>query len=137
MKGIKIPTFHIPRTKLIEEQDTIYICEGILTAFAFLTDGFPAMCITSKNYKIDEVLRKLEAYKNKTYILSPDLDGGDGLASMKKLSGLLREKGYNVCNEFQNVMKLAHVENLDYLLVTDYADILKLRSKENDRKSNR
>lgn len=136
LKGIKIPTFYIPKTKLIEQQETIYICEGILTSFAFLTDGLAAMCITSKNYKIDEILRKLEAYKNKTFIFSPDLDGGDGLASMKKLAGLLREKGYNVSNEFHNVMKLAYVENLDYLNTTDYADILKLRSKKNARKGN-
>ena len=144
LANVKPPSFYIPKQP---ESDLYYICEGILTALAFISDGKPAMCITSKGYKIDEVLRKLKPYKNKHFILSPDIDGvkrnakGErdsngktGVEIMKILRSQLKENCYNVDNVLHRVKKEAQSRNLwsdDYHQkhgYKDYGDILKYRA---------
>lgn len=138
LRNIKSPTFYIPKQP---ESDFYYICEGILTALAFISDGKPAMCITSKNYDTDEVLRKLEPHKEKHFIFSPDIDGYktdsktevSGVDTMKTLSRELMEKCYNVESVYHSCRTQARNEGLDASCVKDYADILQLRKLKNER----
>ena len=138
LRNIKSPTFYIPKQPA---SDFYYICEGIITALAFLSDGKPAMCITSKKYDIDEVLRKLEPYKNKHFIFSPDIDGYktnsknevSGVDTMRTLSKKLMEKCYNVESVQHSCRTQARSEGLDASCVKDYADILRLRKLKNER----
>jgi hypothetical protein len=138
LRNVKSPTFYIPKQP---ESEYYYICEGIITALAFLSDGKPAMCITSKNYDLDEVLRKLEPYKSKHFIFSPDIDGYktnskkevSGVDTMKTLSQKLQEKCYNTDSVQHSCKTHARSEGLDAGKVKDYADILKLRKLKNGK----
>ena len=150
LRNIKSPTFSIPKQP---ESDFYYICEGILTALAFLSDGKPAMCITSKGYKIDEVLRKLEPYKNKHFILSPDIDkpkfdkngkkiGKTGVDVMMELQTQLIKNCYNIEKDLHSVrldakaQKLWDIEFNKKYGYKDYGDILKYkawRKKRDDK----
>jgi len=138
-QGISFPSFFIPKQP---ESDFYYICEGLLTALAFISDGLPAMALTSKSFNIDELDKKLNKYKNKHFILSPDLDktkydkngkkvGKTGVEKMQELHIKLIEKCYNVKTEMHNVRNVARKEGLPAIKVKDYADILEMRLNKN------
>jgi len=138
-QGISFPSFFIPRQP---KSDFYYICEGLLTALAFISDGLPAMAITSKSFNIDELDKKLNKYKNKHFILSPDLDkakydekgkkiGKTGVETMKELYIKLTEKCYNVEIKMHNVRQDARKEGLPAGKIKDYGDIIKMRLNKN------
>ena len=128
LAGIKKPSLYIPEQ---EKSDHYFICEGMITSWAFLTDGLPAIALLSKHYREDEVIQELQQFKSKELMLSPDIDGSGGVQAMKKLKGILTSNGFKVNAKMFNVKQVARAEGLDDKNITDYADILQER-KNND-----
>ncbi|KKL10141.1 hypothetical protein LCGC14_2558820, partial [marine sediment metagenome] len=83
LTGIQKEELYIPKRL---DQKPIHLCEGVITSLFFISQHLDSIAILSASKQLEKIIAELMPYKNREFILCPDVDAkAIGLEMFEKL----------------------------------------------------